>query len=408
MTKYLLLLTIFLAPLYVIRFNIGFLPSTLLEVLILFTLASYGLDLVREKVSSSELKERLSSTFALPALALLVVGMLAVLVAPNQFQALGLWRAYILEPVLIYLIASDLMMRGQIKINLVLATLASGAWIAVLGVLQKLTGQLATLESAHELDLGRGAAVFNSANAVALYLGPLVALSLILVRKYRWLIALLLIIFLLAFWASGSRGGILGLAAVAAVLAFGYLWTKANSRVRNWLKRYLIGLAVVSLAIASYLFINIDRYAPNQGIVYPRPYTGTTEVRLCLWEGTKNLITDNPVFGVGLAGFRVAYPDYRTCDSEELQYPHNIVLNVWTELGLAGVAVFIWIYYLAWRALFKSNSNYLVKFSLAAALIYTLAHGLVDVPYFKNDLSVQFWLLLSLVAVVRENKLRFD
>ena len=30
------------------------------------------------------------------------------------------------------------------------------------------------------------------------------------------------------------------------------------------------------------------------------------------------------------------------------------------------------------------------------ALIAVIVHGLVDVPYWKNDLSLEFWALLSL------------
>jgi hypothetical protein len=31
-------------------------------------------------------------------------------------------------------------------------------------------------------------------------------------------------------------------------------------------------------------------------------------------------------------------------------------------------------------------------------LVAVLAHGLVDVPFFKNDLSLQFWAFLALAA----------
>jgi hypothetical protein len=30
------------------------------------------------------------------------------------------------------------------------------------------------------------------------------------------------------------------------------------------------------------------------------------------------------------------------------------------------------------------------------ALVAVIVHGLVDVPYFKNDLSLEFWTLLAL------------
>ncbi len=33
-------------------------------------------------------------------------------------------------------------------------------------------------------------------------------------------------------------------------------------------------------------------------------------------------------------------------------------------------------------------------------LIAFLIHGLVDVPFFKNDLALHFWVVLALTAVV--------
>ena len=35
-----------------------------------------------------------------------------------------------------------------------------------------------------------------------------------------------------------------------------------------------------------------------------------------------------------------------------------------------------------------------------AGMVAMLAYGLVDVPYFKNDLSVVFWVLLALNDVL--------
>ena len=32
-----------------------------------------------------------------------------------------------------------------------------------------------------------------------------------------------------------------------------------------------------------------------------------------------------------------------------------------------------------------------------AYLIYTIIHGLIDTPYFKNDLAIVFWLALAAI-----------
>lgn len=395
----LVLLTLLLAPLYIFRFNISFLPTTLLEVLILATVVIF---VVEEAVSGRirDWRKTLSSEFSWLALALLGVSAVSVLVSPTQYQALGLWRAYFLEPILFYFIVLTKLRRYPTD-RFLGAWLLSGVWIAALALLQKVTGSFATAESAHELTLGRAAAVFNTANAVPLFLGPLAAASTALVRKYSivWLAAILIFA---AIWVSGSRGGAIALGTVEGIIFVGWILTKTTAKWRQIFWKAVAGVGVLSIAVLAYLFINIDQFAPERKIVYPRPFSGTTEVRVCLWQGTRDLLADNPVFGVGLNGFRVTYPDYRTCDSEELQYPHNIVLNTWSELGLAGLLVFALIYLWAFKAVVRSEISYLAKVSLVAAFTYGLVHGIVDVPYFKNDLSVEFWILLAVIAAAKE------
>ena len=91
------------------------------------------------------------------------------------------------------------------------------------------------------------------------------------------------------------------------------------------------------------------------------------------------------------------------------QYPHTIVLNFWSELGLAGLALFIVIVWQFFRTLRKAcyddPSRHAFTVALSAAMIVMLVHGLVDVPYFKNDLAMLFWLLVALASsAVSESK----
>jgi O-antigen ligase len=92
-------------------------------------------------------------------------------------------------------------------------------------------------------------------------------------------------------------------------------------------------------------------------------------------------------------------------------YPHNIFLNFGSELGIAGALLFTWIIikYLfislkSGRELTQTkNTDKYLAFGLAAAMIAILIHGLVDVPYFKNDLSVMFWIIIALGAALNLN-----
>src|SRR5712691_4062168 len=100
LTRSALGLTAAAAPLYVVRLRIGALPTTLLELLILLTLALYLLTLVRHR---RPLPKR---TFLDVAIAIfLVASVIGIFVAPDHRGALGIFRAYLVEPIAVFYVA---------------------------------------------------------------------------------------------------------------------------------------------------------------------------------------------------------------------------------------------------------------------------------------------------------------
>jgi hypothetical protein len=81
-------------PLYVVRWKLGPVSTTLLELLVVATVALYLLGRRREGAF------RLNRTpYDIPIVLLLLAGAIAVLVPPDRWHALGLYRAYFLEPI---------------------------------------------------------------------------------------------------------------------------------------------------------------------------------------------------------------------------------------------------------------------------------------------------------------------
>ena len=96
---------------------------------------------------------------------------------------------------------------------------------------------------------------------------------------------------------------------------------------------------------------------------------------------------------------------------EIYMYPHNIILNFWSEIGLLGVfAVVVLLLKLLmnyWRV--KSSENRNMYLILLAVFAVVLVHGIVDVPYFKNDLSLLWWLFFCMSWVlVKRKKILYD
>src|SRR6266508_6228988 len=98
--RWALAITVACMPLYVIRFGLGPVPTTLLETLIMLTIVLYIGAAVQSRSWSFQ-----RTPVEIPTAIFLVAAAAGVLVSPNRVGALGILRAYFLEPVLVFYIA---------------------------------------------------------------------------------------------------------------------------------------------------------------------------------------------------------------------------------------------------------------------------------------------------------------
>lgn len=118
------------------------------------------------------------------------------------------------------------------------------------------------------------------------------------------------------------------------------------------------------------------------------------------------MIKNHPFFGVGLRGFEQEYLSLQSEFPPYLEWavphPHNLVLALWLQTGISGLLGFVLIVgYLSrklWRRLLydKERVNMLESALFLSLLLVFLTHGLVDTPFFKNDLSLQFFAVSGL------------
>jgi putative inorganic carbon (HCO3(-)) transporter len=158
------------------------------------------------------------------------------------------------------------------------------------------------------------------------------------------------------------------------------------------------------LAVIAVAFSRIPAVASRIGHqLNPTDPNNSLDQRVRLWKSTLRMLQDHPIFGTGLSGFSRTIDAYRGVSgyTDQLIYPHNILLNFWTETGLLGLAAFAWIFVqaarLTWRGWRAGTAAWRpLQLGVLLALVGIVVHGLVDVPYFKNDLSLEFWVLLGL------------
>jgi O-antigen ligase len=373
----------------VVRWHYGPLPTTLLETAILVTLLAFALESWRGKGALDW-----PVSFMVPALLLILAAAISVVAAPNKIAALGLFRAYMIEPIAFAFVLMHVVTNSRRALLILAGFAVAGAVVAVANAVVVIAALLA-----HTYDVIQTppVVIYTTANALALFLGPLIAVagSLFLHgtgRGVRLGSGAFLVLAGPAMLLSFSRGGYLAMAAVAVGLALSH-------RRRIWL---LAGTVVVGgvLALIPPIFHRISVEFQNVG--------GTTFFgragRIELWKATLEMLRHHPIFGAGLSGFaeRIA-PYWNANHPERFIDPHNIVLNFWVETGVLGVIAFAWLLVAAFRASWqgwkRSDAEWRPIFlGVLLALVAIVIHGLVDVPYFKNDLSLEFWALLGLVV----------
>jgi len=372
-------------PAYTLRWHVGFYPTTVLEDAILLTVASFVFESWRLRVVPT-----LNSPFTLPAAIFLIAGAISVVAAPDPRAALGIYRAYLIEPIAFFFVIGGVVNSAR-RASAVLAGLAAGG--AVVGIANSAVVleaiRLGTLNSAVTAPV----VIYTNANDVALFLVPLSALagSIALYSadgRQRLLSVVFLAIAVGSTLLSFSRGGYLALAAVALGLAL--------SHRRRW--RLLSAAVAVGIVLVLVPPIN-HRLAVELNFSNPN---NTLVGRFELWRVSLKMLQQHIVFGAGLSGFaRAIAPLWNPTHTDRFIYPHNIVLTFWSETGLLGLAAFVWLMLTGlaqgWRGWRTGEAAWRpLQLGVVLALVAVVVHGMVDVPYFKNDLSLEFWTLMGL------------
>jgi O-antigen ligase len=382
-------------PAYTVRWHVGPLPTTLLEAGILLTIAVFAIETAVQREAIAW-----RTPFTVPAILLIIAGALDVIFAPNRTAALGLDRAYFLEPVAFFVVLATVL-RSLRQAYVIVLGLAVGA-LAV-GVPNAVVVLQAGLQ--HRLDLAGTppVVIYQTANAVALFLLPVMAVAAGLAAyttgRVRAAAVALLVICLPCFLLTLSRGGLLALGAVVLALALTH-------------RRRIVYLAVAAVAGVAFALIPPISKRLAYEVNFTDPHN-TLVGRLPLWKATMEMLRHYPLFGAGLSGFETRLgPYWNATHVDRFIYPHNILLNFWVATGVLGVVAFAWLLLQAFRTSWsgwRSPERDWAPLHLGVflALIGIVVHGLVDVPYFKNDLSLEFWVLVALTyAGVRASGLR--
>ncbi|MBU4370143.1 O-antigen ligase family protein [Patescibacteria group bacterium] len=403
--KYALWLILILIPTYQIKGIIYNIPVTFLELMILILVLIYCLkNIKRIKELIQNLKD-----WQWPILIWLIIATLAIFISPDLRAGAGVWKAYFIEPILLLVIFLDLI-KNKRDLKLILsAFIFSALTVSIYALYQKFVSQgIWSTEVWGQPQILRITSFFPHPNFLGLYLGPLIILGLgqIFSFKNRKILVSSSILFFgicfLSLIFARSEAAIL---AVLIGLLFIGLIIKSS-------QKYTLGILAIILLLVFIFPVSRNYFFQKVGL---QDLSG--QLRFNIWQGAVDLIKEKPILGAGLDGYERLAFDYQKrfydphtgelISVETHPYPHNLYLTLWLELGLLGLIVFIWMLIKFFKQGFKQldKKNVIISTSIMAAMIVIIIHGLADTPYFKNDLSVLFWLIIGLEIVLNRKLL---
>ncbi len=368
-----------LSPLYLIRLSLGPIPTTLLELIIVLALGHWLFSKPWLRIQLTKQKVSLLVLIG----AVITIG---ICVATDTLSALGIAKAYYIEPVLLFLAMRDRLTKEDFRIALH-ALGITACLLGIFGVFQWITG----LGLPIPYDFTRRiTSVFTYPNAYGLFVTPVAALFGVLAwqeknKAYAGLAAFLTLTLLL----SQTEAGIVALLGVAGLFI--------SAQLKTQRAKMAFSALCVAIITAALLF------PFSQSKLLLQDYSGL--VRRSQWQETAALLQDHPVFGVGFNAYPVALEPYHTDALYEIfQYPHNLFLNAWAEAGIVNVIFILILLGATLYAFVKSSKGEQLVLATSLALLAMFIHGLVDVPFYKNDLAVLTAFLFAILASIQGSR----
>jgi O-antigen ligase len=213
----------------------------------------------------------------------------------------------------------------------------------------------------------------------------------------RWMLLALCLLGSLALVLTFSRGSWLGFGAgviVAAALGFYASWLSLRVILAS-----LVGLALIAV-FAAVLFAEplAERFSEE-----------TLTSRTDLNEVAFGMISTHPVLGIGVNTFTEVMRDYDTTGIT-VAFPepvHNVFLLIASETGLVGLAIFLALVALVYRAgiqtLRRGNRfSSAVVIGLLAGLTAILISNLADVHLKTDVIFAMFWVYIGVIVAIRQ------
>lgn len=255
------------------------------------------------------------------------------------------------------------------------------------------------------ISLRRVSSVFGWPNRLAGFLGMTIPVSIGLFfhekrPKFRILLIVSAIVMLVCMLFTFSIGGwiaLMGALIFAGILSFRLMGRKLREVISR--RKALVSVIALLLIIA---MVSVG------GVIVKKRATpitlGAIKCRAAYLRGALGIIRDNFILGTGLGTFKLIYPQYMPpMRGYGTKHVHNSYLEIWSEVGLVGVILFLIFIGQLISVGLRSFSNMgnqghrFVMVGLISGIIAFLLHNILEFTYYCPEVSLYWWLLAGLL-----------
>lgn len=336
------------------------------------------------------------------AIALLGFMIVSLIYAPNTVMGLEFIVRFSLVFLAGYALISRLDTKGLVNLLLSVSVLSAFAFCVVFVFERHL------LKLPYNVGSFSPLGFMNNSGQVFNVWIPCLVLYIFLNRK-SWLkaisVTLLLLCVVSILMEAGTRGTIIGLA-LGELMVFSIMLFQNRKRALYFLSITVLLLSGMGLYQVSDALKN-GRLS-QKIVAMEKGITASTGRRIQMFDNTWQMALDNPM-GVGINNFEYVHPKYGNPGGSQaspfinekqiLRTPHNIVLKLYSELGLIGGTLFLLLLgYFFLSALYNAVVGSLIDKWLLVAVTALMFHSLVSAVYLTPGSLFFAWLLLTTVT----------
>jgi putative inorganic carbon (hco3(-)) transporter len=382
-------LVIFSMPLYMYRLSIFGLPSNVFEILAILAII---FSIVKKRKGLISSLQDFPKMFSVSVLLILTGVLASIFSGGNYAIGFAILKSWFLIPIvfasLLYLNLDSEKMIEKVFMSIYL----SASLVGFISVVYKIFG-IVTYDN-------RLQAFYLSPNYLAMYLSSGIFFGFYFLIKFFqnrrgayhfFLHVLLLALIFIPLYFTYSYG-----AWIAVCLSFLAI-TLFTVNKKN-------SLAISALIVIAATVFIFQTNTQKISALTQSSERSSLASRMMIWNASLMMIEQHPFWGVGPGNFQATYLSLQKYFPPYLEWavpqPHNLFLAFWIQAGLLGFFGFLlllsFILRMLWQSL-KNKKDTAFIMPLLGYFIYFVLHGLVDTPYWKNDLAFLFWINVFLL-----------